>query len=140
MRLLLLGGVSLVVAVAWVLVPRADADVIAPYVVVFEDGVDAKAKVAELEKAHAFRADHTYVSSITGFAAKLARRQRDAIARDPAVVSVHEDKALRLAPPTRSTRGATLATGVRRIGGGTKGATGVAVAVLEISLGRPSCQ
>ena len=34
MRLLLLGGVSLVVAVAWVLVPRADADVIAPYVVV----------------------------------------------------------------------------------------------------------
>ena len=103
MRLLLLGGVSLVVAVAWVLVPRADADVIAPYVVVFEDGVDAKAKVAELEKAHAFRADHTYVSSITGFAAKLARRQRDAIARDPAVVSVHEDKALRLAPPTRST-------------------------------------
>ena len=131
MRLLLLGGVSLVVAVAWVLVPRADADVIAPYVVVFEDGVDAKAKVAELEKAHAFRADHTYVSSITGFAAKLARRQRDAIARDPAVVSVHEDKALRLAPPTRSTRGATLATGVRRIGGGTKGATGVAVAVLD---------
>src|SRR5213593_4981502 len=85
MRLLLLGGVSLVVAVAWVLVPRADADVIAPYVVVFEDGVDAKAKVAELEEAHAFRADHTYVSSITGFAAKLARRQRDAIARDPAV-------------------------------------------------------
>ena len=54
MRLLLLGGVSLVVAVAWVLVPRADADVIAPYVVVLADGVDAKTKVGELEKAHGF--------------------------------------------------------------------------------------
>src|SRR2546430_10774003 len=110
------------------MVPRADADVIAPYVVVLHDGVDARAKVADLEKTHGFKADHTYTSSLTGFAAKLAGRQRDALARDPAVESIHEDKSLRLSPPARTTRASTLATGVRRIGGGTKSATGVAVA------------
>ena len=132
MRLALFAIVaSVVVAAAWVMVPRADADVIAPYVVVLHDGVDARAKVADLEKTHGFKADHTYTSSLTGFAAKLAGRQRDALARDPAVESIHEDKSLRLSPPARTTRASTLATGVRRIGGGTKSATGVAVAVLD---------
>jgi subtilisin family serine protease len=37
-------------------------------------------------------------------------------------------------PPSRTTRGATLATGVRRIGGGTKAAAGVAVAVLDTGI------
>ena len=129
MRLLLLAiVVPLVGAGAWVVVPRADADVIAPYVVVLIDGVDAKTKVPDLERTHGFKADHTYASSINGFAAKLAGRQRDAIARDGAVASIHEDKAIRLTPPARTTRASSLATGVRRIGGGTKAATGVAVA------------
>lgn len=112
----------------------ADADVIAPYVVVLNDAVDAKTKVGDLEKAHGFKADHTYTSTIRGFAAKLARRQRDAIARDPAVAQINEDKAVRLSPPARTTRASTLATGVRRIGGGTKAATGVAVAVLDTGI------
>src|SRR5437762_2163543 len=116
------------------MVPRADADVIAPYVVVLQDGVDAKAKVADLEKTHGFKADHTYASSLIGFAAKLAGRQRDALARDPAVESIHEDKSLRLSPPACTTRASTLATGVRRIGGGTRSATGVAVAVLDTGI------
>lgn len=113
---------------------NADAQLIAPYVVVFADGVDAAARAAELERAHGFRADHTYAASIKGFAAKLAGRQRDAIARDPSVASIHEDRAVRLTPPTRNTRAASLATGVRRIGGGAKAAAGVAVAVLDTGI------
>src|SRR5437016_13625991 len=99
------------------MVPRADADVIAPYVVVLNDGIDAKTKVADLEKTHGFKADHTYAASINGFAAKLAGRQRDAIGRDSAVVSIHEDKPVSLTPAARTTRASALATGVRRIGG-----------------------
>ena len=113
---------------------RADADLIAPYVVVFRDGVEATAKTTELAKAHSFVADHTYKASISGFAARLAGRQRDAIARDSAVLSIHEDKPVRLSPPSRTTRAATVATGVKRIGGGTKAATGVAVAALDTGI------
>jgi subtilisin len=109
----------------------ASGQAIAPYVVVLADGTDVATKVDALERAHGFRADHRYTSSLVGFAAKLAPRQRDAISRDPAVASIHDDKALRLAPPGRTTRASALATGVRRIGGGAKAATGVAVAVLD---------
>src|SRR5258706_3524356 len=109
----------------------SSGQVIAPYVVVLADGTDVRTKVDELERAHGFQAEHRYTASIVGFAARLAPRQRDAIARDPSVAAIHEDKATHLAPPARSTRAAALATGVRRIGGGTKAATGVAVAVLD---------
>lgn len=112
----------------------ADAQLVAPYVVVFADGVDAGAKVAELERAHGFRADHTYASSLSGFAARLAGRQRDAIARDGAVVSIHADRAIRLPPTARTKRTVTLSTGVQRIGGGTRTALGVAVAVLDTGI------
>src|SRR6266851_463370 len=84
--------------------------VLAPYVVVLADGTDVASKVDALERAHCFRADHRYTASLAGFAARLAPRQRDAIARDPAVAAIHEDKATRLAPPARSARAATLAT------------------------------
>ena len=105
--------------------------VIARYVVVFADGTDVGPKVDALERAHNFRADHRYTASLSGFAARLAPRQRDAIARDPAVAAIHDDRATRLAPPARSTHASALATGVRRIGGGSKAAAGVAVAVLD---------
>ena len=108
-----------------------DGQTVAPYIVVFQDGVDPGAKTAELERSHGFRADHRYSSSVAGFAAKVAPRQRDAIARDAAVASVHEDKPVRLAPTSRTARASSLATGVRRIGGGAKAAAGVAIAVLD---------
>lgn len=114
-------------------VTTASAQVIAPYVVVFNDGVDAGAKTSGLERAQSFRADHRYSASLSGFAAKLAPRQRDAIAHDPDVASVHEDRAVRL-PPARSSRATPLATGVQRIGGGAKAAAGVAVAVLDTGI------
>jgi subtilisin len=125
-------GVALIAAgIALFQTQRADADLIAPYVVVLRDGIEPVAKTAELARTHGFVADHTYAASINGFAARLAGRQRDAIARDPAVASIHEDKAVRLSPPGRTTRSSAIATGVRRIGGGTKAAAGVAVAVLD---------
>ena len=112
----------------------ADGQAIAPYVVVLQDGTDVAAKVSELERIHGFKADHRYTSSVAGFAARLAGRQRTAIARDPAVASIHDDKAVRLAPPSRSSVASPLATGVKRIGGGTRGAAGVAVAVLDTGI------
>ncbi len=112
----------------------ADGQAIAPYVVVLQDGTDVAAKVAELERIHSFKADHRYTSSVSGFAARLAGRQRMAIARDPAVASIHDDKAVRLAPPSRTSRAASLATGVKRVGGGSKLAAGVAVAVLDTGI------
>lgn len=64
---------------------RADGATAAPYIVVFADGIDADAKTSDLERTHGFRADHRFRSSLVGFAARLSARQRDAIARDPAV-------------------------------------------------------
>lgn len=114
-------------------VSEADGQPIAAYVVVLQDGTDVAAKVAELERTHGFKADHRYTSSVWGFAARLAGRQKSAIARDPFVASIHDDKAIRLAP-SRSSRGPSLATGVRRIGGGAKSAAGAAVAVLDTGI------
>lgn len=103
----------------------------AAYVVEFTDGTDSGAKTAELERTHGFRADHRYSASVSGFAARLATRQRDAISRDPQVALVHADKPVHLALPARPAKAVSLATGVKRIGGGTKAAAGVAVAVLD---------
>ncbi|HEY6957753.1 MAG TPA: S8 family serine peptidase [Candidatus Limnocylindria bacterium] len=134
MRRLIVGGAGLGALVVAAVVlsggSGADARVITPYVVVFDDGVDVDAKVAELERSEHFRADHHYRASLHGFAAKLSGRQRDAIAHDPAVESIHDDAPVRL-PTARSSRTVPLASGVKRIGGGTKPADGVAVAVLD---------
>ena len=136
MRMFIAGVVVVAAGVAGVAAlsdSSADAQVIAPYVVVFDDGVDATAKAFDLEQRIGFRAEHHYTASIAGFAARLAPRQRDAIARDPQVASIHADKAVRL-PTTRSSRATTLATGVKRIGGGRTAAAGVAVAVLDTGI------
>jgi len=114
----------------------------APYVVVFADGVDAHAATDALERAHGFHAEHRYSVALGGFAARLAPRQRDAIAGHPSVASVHEDREIRLAPPGRSAPGrGSLASGVRRIEGGAKAAS-VAVAVIDtgIDLTHPDLQ
>lgn len=134
MRLAIAGAVLMAAAVGVFSATTAEAQLVAPYVVVLADGLDTATKVAELERAHGFRADHTYSASIRGFAARLAGRQRDAIARDPAVASIHDDRAVRLSPPARTTRASALATGVRRIGGGSRPAQGVAVAVLDTGI------
>lgn len=134
MRRLIVGAVGLGAVIVTALTVSgngaADARVITPYVVVFNDGVDADAKIAELERSQQFRADHHYSASLPGFAARLSGRQRDAIAHDPAVESIHDDAPVRL-PTARSSRTVPLASGVKRIGGGTKAADGVAVAVLD---------
>lgn len=136
MRRFVAGAVVVGLAVTGAVVSgatSASAQVVAPYVVVFTDAVDPAAKTAALERAHGFRADHRYSASLSGFAAKLAPRQRDAIGHDPDVASVHEDRTARL-PAARASRATALATGVQRIGGGTKAATGVAVAVLDTGI------
>ncbi len=111
--------------------PDAAAATVAPYIVVLADGVDVASKVDELERVHGFTAEHRYSASLGGFSARLGARQRDAIARDRSVASIHEDRPARLAPVRRLTKSSPLATGVRRIGGGTKAATPLAVAVLD---------
>ena len=134
MRIFIIALVLGVAATIALSASSADGQAIAPYVVVLQDGTDVAAKVAELERIHGFKADHRYTSSVSGFAARLAGRQRSAIARDPSVASIHDDKAVRLAPPSRSSRASALATGVKRIGGGGKSAAGVAVAVLDTGI------
>lgn len=133
-RIVVLAVIMAGVAAAWMLVPRADASPIGPYIVVLNDGTDARAAVPSLERKHGFKAEHVYTASIKGFAARLGGAQREALARDPAVASIHEDRAARLPVPARATRAATLATGVRRIGAGAKAATDVAVAVLDTGI------
>jgi subtilisin len=131
MRMLVAALAAAGVGVAAFTTTTASGQATSPYVVVFAEGTDVAATVDALERAHGFRADHRYTASLAGFAARLAPRQREAIARDGAVAAIHDDRAIRLAPPARSTRASALVTGVRRIGGGTKAATGVAVAVLD---------
>ncbi len=132
MRILLAAlAITSVGVVAFSTSGAAGPSFIAPYVVVLADGVDVGATVDQLERAQSFRADHRYTASLPGFAARLAPKQRDALAREPSVASIHEDRPTRLAPPARTSRSSSLATGVRRIGGGTKAAKGVAIAVLD---------
>lgn len=126
-RLLLLAAGALLVTAALVLPARAAGT--APYVVLFADDVDALAKTADLERRAGFRADHHYVTVLSGFAARLSARQRKLVAADAAVVAVHEDRAVRLVDTGAPTRVAP-STGVRRVGGGTR-ASNVAVAVLD---------
>ena len=106
----------------------------APYIVVFADGIDADGATTALERANGFRAEHRYSVALGGFAARLAPRQRDAIARDPVVASVHDDRQVALPRPGRSAvASGSLASGVRRIGGGTKAAS-VAIAVIDTGI------
>jgi subtilisin len=130
MRSVLIALVVLTAAVGAFTATAAEGIGTAAYVVVFKDGIEPAAKISELERVYGFRSDHRYSASLAGFAARLAVRQRDAIARDATVASVDDDKPVRLAP-TRSSRASSLATGVKRVGGGAKAADGVAVAVLD---------
>src|SRR6266581_5823512 len=116
MRMLVAATLLAGVGLAALNTTAVSGQAIVPYVVVLADGTDVATKVDALERAHGFRADHRYTASLSGFAARLAARQRDAIARDPAVTGIHEDRATRLAPAARTTRASALATGVRRIG------------------------
>jgi subtilisin len=139
-RLLVASGILAgVVATVAALGAEASGQIVQPYVIVLEDDVDVDAKVAELERAHGFHAAHRYHASLTGFAATLGARQRDAIAHDPAVASIHDDRAGRLAPPSRASSASATAMGVKRIGGGAKAAADVAVAVLDtgVDIGHP---
>jgi subtilisin family serine protease len=130
MRSVLIAIGVLTAAVGALTATSAEGTGTAAYVVVFRDGTEPAGKISELERAHGFRADHRYSASLAGFAARLGARQRDAIVRDAAVASIDDDRPARLAP-TRSSRAAPLSTGVKRIGGGTRAATGVAIAVLD---------
>src|SRR2546425_5086502 len=100
------------------------------YLVVYREGTDAGVKTTELERRTGFHATHRYESVFPGFAASLTVWQRDAVARDRDVVSLHPDRSVRLVPPERALRQASVATGVARVGGGAHSST-VAVAVLD---------
>ncbi|MDP9434725.1 MAG: S8 family peptidase [Actinomycetota bacterium] len=58
------------------------------YVVVLRDGADPRGLAAR----HAARPDRVYTSALAGFAARLTDGQRAALARDPDVVLVEQDR------------------------------------------------
>ncbi len=119
-----------VVALALPTVARAEPT--ASTIVTLRAGDPARA-IAALERAHGFRAEHRYTSSVRGFSARLSARQRDALRSDPLVASVHDDQAVRLVTPVAVSRRADVPTGVRRIGGGAAAAS-VAVAVIDTGI------
>ena len=102
----------------------------APYVVVLQEGADANAVVADLEQRHHFTASHRYTAAFAGFAAHLTARQRAAVVQESAVAAIHADRRFRLSAGLPAPRGAVIASGVSRIGGGAKAAS-VAVAVID---------
>jgi subtilisin len=133
-RLALAAALAVLGAAGAVSVPlRADAEPTSSTIVVLRRSSDADRAIAALERAHGFRAEHRYVATIHGFSARLSPRQRGAVARDPAVASVHEDGEMRLVAPVTAARVADAPTGVRRIGAGVSAAS-VAVAVIDTGI------
>jgi len=97
-------------------------------IVLFHDGVDIDAAVADLGKRHGLSADHVYHHALHGFAASLGQA-RKAVRDDARVKAVVDDAILSLPsvprlhgaakgggapPPVQPTQ--TLPTGIRRIG------------------------
>src|SRR3989441_10416954 len=130
LRPLIAGLAALTVGGGTVVTVPIPVQPMSAYVVVYREGTDARAKTADLERRNGFRATHRYESVFPGFAASLTAPQRDAVARDRDVVSLHPDRSVRLVPPERAARQASAATGVARVGGGAH-ASAVAVAVLD---------
>ncbi len=112
---------------------RAEADPTASTIVVLRRSPDPARAIADLERAHGFRAEHRYVASLHGFSARLSAKQRAAIAAESTVASVHDDGDVRLITPLAAPRRAGLPTGVSRIGAGTAAAS-VAVAVIDTGI------
>lgn len=112
---------------------RAEAEPTSPTIVVLHRTADPARAVAALARAHGIRVEHSYVAALHGFSARLSPRQRDALGREPAVASVHDDREVRLVTPVTAARRPDAPTGVRRIGAGTAAAA-VAVAVIDTGI------
>ena len=84
-------------------------------IVVYRDGVDARAKAARLG-AHP---DQVYDTALDGFAADLSRSQAAAAGRDPDIVTVQPDRRFRIDTAlwkSRAVSSQVVPTGVQRIG------------------------
>ncbi|MBI4507877.1 MAG: S8 family serine peptidase [Chloroflexi bacterium] len=104
-----------------------------PAIVVLSDAVaDPGAVADEHARAHGFRVTYVYEAALKGYAAALPRPARDAIARDPRVEFVSEDREVRAFD--------TLPTGVDRVdaeaatGGSFAPTPGFGVAVLDTGI------
>jgi subtilisin family serine protease len=106
-----------------------DADDVIPgrYIVVLEDGASAADGAAD----HGLRPSHIYRTALNGFAAAVPAPKLSALAADPRVESVGQDRVVRAVTQT-------LPTGVNRIDAdlawGTKTGAGIRVAVMDTGI------
>jgi subtilisin family serine protease len=104
-------------------------------VVLRDDGADPGAVAADLGRRHGFQPDFVYAHALRGFAGVIPAPRRAALAADPRVRFISEDRPVSIAAQAAP-------TGVRRIGASANGTTqtlankgaGVGVAVLDTGI------
>lgn len=114
---------------------RPDAGLPGRYIVVLRDGSDPLAVAQEHANAHVLSVGFVYKHALKGYAARIPTQRLSALARDPRVLFISEDR------PVKAT-GQTLPTGVDRIqadvsstksGNGT-GTVNVPVAIVDTGI------
>ena len=126
--LLLLFCVALPLGVVAEAAPPSDV-VPDQYIVVFHDNVpNSRAAAQDVARRHGLSLLHIYEHALKGFAAKIPGAALSALARDPRVQFISEDRVVVAFQQT-------LPTGVNRINGENKANTGVGVNVAVIDTG-----
>lgn len=91
---------AVLIAAIGMMPTKAQSDGVIPgqYIVVFKPGAgDSDAVRADLTRRHGGEEGDTYHSAIRGYSARLTQAERDAIARDPRVAFVSEDRVVSIA-------------------------------------------
>ncbi len=86
------------------------------YIVVLDEGVDAAAVTASLERSVGFKSRFRYRSALKGFAAQLTAQQVETLRANPQVQFVSPDGGIEAAGYVPIAPGDNAPTGVRRIG------------------------